>query len=44
MAESAVSTRMPPDPLMRRIRIRILYNLVNELAKGKAMDRILRQS
>lgn len=32
---------MPPDPLMRRIRI--LYNLVNELAKGKAMDKIVRQ-
>ena len=30
------------DPLMRRIRY--LDKLVDELAKGKAMDRILRQS
>ena len=33
---------MPPDPLMRRIRI--LGKLVDGLAKGKAMDKIPRQS
>jgi hypothetical protein len=30
-----------PDPLMRKIRV--LDKLVDELAKGKAMEKILRQ-